>query len=128
MKIRYPYFTMEAFSALMDQHDRVVAQIKHSVNFLESLEAQKKREMGELKKATTQDERYRHLRNFIRTVFDIGDEKADLDRLTYEEQSLSAQIKGSETFYADLMTRIEIGCSVAHWEVNKHCFFRGLKN
>jgi hypothetical protein len=118
---------MEEFMKTWYRHDQVVALIKHSVEFLKGLEAERKESLGALKDAPKEDWD-RLFRNFIRNAIWVRDEKAELDRLSYEEQWLSQRLKTSENFVGDLYAGLQLRCSDGHWRRNKGKFFRGFEN
>ena len=88
MKLDSSNFRMDYFTRL----NSVIAQMKDLMEWISRYERQRETAKEGLKHATSKEDRDRYLRNFMYNVVWIRRDRAELDKLSFEEMMLNAQI------------------------------------
>jgi len=88
MKLDTTNFRMDYFTRL----NSVIAQMKDLMEWISRYEIQRETAKQGLKHAISIEERNRYLRNFMYNVVWLRRDRAELERLSFEEMMLNAQI------------------------------------
>ena len=88
MKLETTNFRMDYFTKL----NSVIAQMKDLMEWIRRYELQRETAKEGLKHAVSIEDRDRYLRNFMYNVVWLRRDRAELERLSFEELMLNAQI------------------------------------